>query len=148
MFFRRILFALLVVALLAPASPAQRGRDVSLLLVNGKVFTADERGTVAEAVKTELPSGSCPKITGSASDLIAAATCGRSARLVPSRGVVAECASSRPAGPTTKASLSVPICSGFMKLDKNLRLISATVEPASRPECGIAIDMKGSGPSK
>src|SRR5947209_16417462 len=34
-------------------SSAQRRRAVSLLLVNGKVFTADARGTIAEAVAVE-----------------------------------------------------------------------------------------------
>src|SRR5205085_10906323 len=34
-------------------SSAQRPRAVSLLLVNGKVFTADARGTIAEAVAVE-----------------------------------------------------------------------------------------------
>ncbi|HYN83847.1 MAG TPA: amidohydrolase [Pyrinomonadaceae bacterium] len=44
-----LLLCLLTTLLPADAS-AQRGRTVSLLLVNGKVFTADERGGVAEAV--------------------------------------------------------------------------------------------------
>jgi predicted amidohydrolase YtcJ len=39
---------------LAPLrSSAQRRRSVSLLLVNGKVFTSDARGTIAEAVAVE-----------------------------------------------------------------------------------------------
>ena len=102
------------------------------------------RGTVAEAADRAHPV--LPEDTGSASDLT---------RRRPAEdprdgaaGVVAECASSSGRAAYIKASLSVPICSGVKKLDKNLRLISATVEPASRPECGIAIDMKGSGPSK
>ena len=41
-------------ALLAPeGSLAQRRRSVSLILTNGKVFTADARGTVAEAVAVD-----------------------------------------------------------------------------------------------
>ena len=54
---RKFLVSLFVSALLlsAPAFDvdAQRGRKVSLLLVNGKVFTADERGKVAQAVAIE-----------------------------------------------------------------------------------------------
>src|SRR5438270_7221423 len=48
--------ALALCATLASAplsSSAQRRRSVSLLLVNGKVFTADARGTIAEAVAVE-----------------------------------------------------------------------------------------------
>jgi predicted amidohydrolase YtcJ len=40
-------------SVLAPGAGAQRGRAVSLLLVNGKVFTADGRGTVAQAVAVD-----------------------------------------------------------------------------------------------
>src|SRR5205085_5845019 len=48
--------ALALCATLASApfsSSARRRRSVSLLLVNGKVFTADARGTIAEAVAVE-----------------------------------------------------------------------------------------------
>jgi predicted amidohydrolase YtcJ len=49
---RRSLFSLLVsVLLLFPAAgAAARRQPADLLLINGKVFTADERGTIAEAV--------------------------------------------------------------------------------------------------
>ena len=40
-------------ALAAPGSQAQRRRAVSLVLTNGKVFTADARGRIAEAVAVE-----------------------------------------------------------------------------------------------
>ena len=58
MFIRAFYAALLSLTLgLAPLAsrPAagQAGRAVSLMLVNGKVFTADERGTVAEAIAIE-----------------------------------------------------------------------------------------------
>ncbi|HEX5708911.1 MAG TPA: hypothetical protein VFX96_16545, partial [Pyrinomonadaceae bacterium] len=43
----------LLPALAPSAADAQRRRTVSLLLVNGKIFTADERGTVAQAVAIE-----------------------------------------------------------------------------------------------
>ncbi len=45
-----LLFALAFPGVAPPSVSAQRGRPVSLLLVNGKIFTADEVGTVAEAV--------------------------------------------------------------------------------------------------
>src|SRR5215210_3069468 len=40
-------------AALAPAGAQRRRRNVSLVLTNGKVFTADARGTLAEAVAVE-----------------------------------------------------------------------------------------------
>src|ERR1043165_2001776 len=51
-----LMLAVALCAALASApsrSSAQRRRTVSLLLVNGKVFTADARGTLAEAVAVE-----------------------------------------------------------------------------------------------
>jgi predicted amidohydrolase YtcJ len=42
-----------VSAALAPADARQSRRNVSLVLANGKVFTADARGTVAEAVAVD-----------------------------------------------------------------------------------------------
>jgi predicted amidohydrolase YtcJ len=49
-----LLAAACALAALAPAgSSARRRRPVSLLLVNGKVFTADARGAVAEAVAVD-----------------------------------------------------------------------------------------------
>jgi predicted amidohydrolase YtcJ len=52
---RLLLISLLIISLLsAPlASHAQSRRKVSLVLFNGKVFTADARGTVAEAVAVD-----------------------------------------------------------------------------------------------
>jgi predicted amidohydrolase YtcJ len=51
---RRVVAASLVLlnllACVAVAQPRARGRRVTLLLTNGKVFTADEQGTVAQAV--------------------------------------------------------------------------------------------------
>src|SRR5437763_1004255 len=44
---------LLCASLLPHSASAQRRRRVSLLLVNGKVFTSDARGTIAEAVAVE-----------------------------------------------------------------------------------------------
>ncbi|HEV2862676.1 MAG TPA: amidohydrolase [Pyrinomonadaceae bacterium] len=45
--------ALVASALFAPAGAARAQRRVSLVLTNGKVFTSDGRGTVAEAVAVE-----------------------------------------------------------------------------------------------
>lgn len=44
---------LLCASLVTHTASAQRRRRVSLLLVNGKVFTSDARGTIAEAVAVE-----------------------------------------------------------------------------------------------
>jgi predicted amidohydrolase YtcJ len=44
---------LLCASLASHTATAQRRRKVSLLLVNGKVFTSDARGTIAEAVAVE-----------------------------------------------------------------------------------------------
>src|SRR3712207_5738190 len=54
----RLALTLLLAAVLCPAlAPAgaarQAKRNVSLILTNGKVFTSDARGTVAEAVAVE-----------------------------------------------------------------------------------------------
>jgi predicted amidohydrolase YtcJ len=55
MFLRAALVSLLALnaASLPHATPAQERRAISLLLINGKVFTADESGTVAEAVAVD-----------------------------------------------------------------------------------------------
>ncbi|HLM57420.1 MAG TPA: amidohydrolase family protein, partial [Pyrinomonadaceae bacterium] len=45
--------ALLASTLFATAGAARPQRRVSLVLTNGKVFTADERGTLAEAVAVD-----------------------------------------------------------------------------------------------
>ncbi|MBV9209983.1 MAG: amidohydrolase [Acidobacteria bacterium] len=52
---RLLLTSLLIISLLSslPFTRAQSRRQVSLLLFNGKVFTADARGTIAEAVAVE-----------------------------------------------------------------------------------------------
>lgn len=51
---RLFLTSLLIISLLSSfVTHAQDKRKVSLLLFNGKVFTADERGTMAEAVAVE-----------------------------------------------------------------------------------------------
>src|SRR4051812_34762714 len=51
---RLLLTSLLIISLLSSlVTHAQSKRKVSLLLFNGKVFTADERGTMAEAVAVE-----------------------------------------------------------------------------------------------
>ncbi len=54
MLLRLLLTSLLIISLLSSfVSHAQSKRKVGLILFNGKVFTADERGTMAEAVAVE-----------------------------------------------------------------------------------------------
>ncbi|GAC1445887.1 MAG: amidohydrolase [Pyrinomonadaceae bacterium] len=51
---RRIFALMLVFSFIVPIiSGAQQKQNISLLLVNGKIFTADARGTIAEAVAVD-----------------------------------------------------------------------------------------------